>query len=293
MIRTGSTGWTRYGATAAAMTMVMAAAACSSSGVIGVTTSLNLDLNTVSATQALKDAIQGGIARQSVRIHSVVTQPNGLFTQDGPQRTDRFQQDLTTATTDAGKHIQSETRGDGNSVYMDDPTIPAADRHGKTWVKLDLGHPPSASSTDPTLAALGQLATLYQHADPQQGALVNLAIPDLHRVGVETKDGRQALHIAGTVTADTLPKVPPAGSGLTQDYLDYYRQRMQTLDITKSSIDIWIGADGLEIEYIGTQSASGGDTVSDSTLSQWGVPVSVVAPPAEDTYVVPGGDQHA
>ena len=170
---------------------------------------------------------------------------------------------------------------------MNDPGLPASFRHGKTWVAIDLAHPQSANSTDPAATLFATLGDGYRHLDPRQASAFTLAFSDLHRVGVETKDGRQALHIAGTLTVATLPATPPAGSGLTQDYLDYRRGQMQTQKISKISIDSWYGADGLLIHRTETDSTANGDTVIDLTPVKWGVPLTVSVPPAADTYAVP------
>lgn len=216
----GARSWKRYGATTAAaavVTTVMAAAACTSSGEIGVGANAdqnvdrNVDLNTVTAAQAVKDAGQAAAAQHTVRIHTVTTAKDYVTTVDGLQRTDRFAEDLTAVSKHQGVQAaaQAETRGDGSTLYVDEPGLPAAERGGRTWVKLDLDHLPPPTSTTPGASMFADLGAAYQHDDPGQSALFPLACPDLHKVGVETKDGRPAVHVAGTATPAALAVPAP------------------------------------------------------------------------------------
>lgn len=282
-------GLRRVATTAAVVTSVMAAAACASSGRTGAASGTSLDLDTVTAAQAVKTSAQAAAAAHTVHVHATTSGQNFTQTLDGAKRTDRFQQDVLvdSLVTGSPDHVHGEIRGDGKTVYLDDPGLPSGDRLGKTWVEFDLAHPPSAATGSPGAELFAKLAVIYAHDDPGQGALYLLAFPDLHRVGVETKDGRRALHVAGTATPDTLSAAPPDGSGLTQDYLDFRRGQAKDASTTKISFDLWIGADGLPIASGETDSAGDVNTVADLTMSQWGVVFPVPVPPAADVYVPP------
>ena len=282
----GAKSWVRCVATAAAVTTVMAAAACASKGGAAGT---NGDLNSESAAQAVLEGQSAGGAQHTVHNHATITEKAFTITMDGVQRTDALEEDQTSATTTAATNttVHGEIRVEGNAVYLNDPGLPATYRQGKTWVKIDLTHPLSAAPGAPASALYATLSSTYRHWDPRQASAFTLAFSDLHRVGVETRDGERALHIAGTLTLATLPATPPAGSGLTQDYLDYRRQQLQAVKATKVGIDCWYGADGRLIESIEVDSTADGDTVIDLTAVKWGVPLTVSVPPAADSYVVP------
>ena len=99
-------------------------------------------------------------------------------------RTDGFGEGATiTSHVLTGTHPldHGETRADGSIVCLDNPSLDAAVRHGKTWVKLDLDHLPPADSSDPGLKLLGRLGVVYRTVDPQQSALFSLAFPDGRR----------------------------------------------------------------------------------------------------------------
>jgi hypothetical protein len=270
------------------MTTVMAAAVgCSSSGAVGA--GGQLDLKTVTAAQAVKAREQAAAAKQTVHIHSTATAKRFSQTIDGVQRTDRYEQDVTVETrvTGAQESVHGEIRGVGGAAYLDDSGFPAEYRQDKKWIKFDLSHPPSADTGSPGAALLANLGDLYAHEDPRQKALFPLAFPDLRRVGVETRDGRQVLHLAGSAAPGALAATPPDGSGLTQDYLDFRRRQAKTDSLTKIGVDVWIGADGLPVAFTETDTGPDGDMVVAETMSQWGASLSVTVPPSADTYSPP------
>ncbi|WP_344656342.1 hypothetical protein [Catenulispora subtropica] len=268
---------------------VLVAAACSSSGTVGVGGGGKINLDRVSAADAIKDASAAQIAKHSVKEHLTYTSQRLTQSVDSLQRTDRATLESTVVdqVTGATQSTHGEVRLDGSVAYVDNPEIPAAMRQNKQWIKLDLDHLPPRDSSDKNLALFAALGASYRGADPVQGSLFALAYPDLHRVGVETRDGRRLLHLAASVTPDTLPATPPPGSGITQAYLDLRRTQWKDQGLTKMSVDFWMGEDGLAVEVKQAESGTSGDSTGDMTQSDWGVPVTIVAPPADQTYTVP------
>jgi len=284
----GRSVWVVQLAVTAAAT-VLAAAACSSSGTAGLTT--KLDFTVESAAQLVKDSAAAQIARHGVRIHATSSSKSYHHTMDSVLRTDRAEGDITDIMQPVGSSTstRTETLLEAPHLYMDYAELSQALGLGKKWIELDLDHLPPENSPDRTLANFSQLGHSFEGTDPTQGVLFALTCPDLHKVGVETRNGKRVVHIAYSVVQQTLPASPPPGSGITQAYLDQRLYRMQISGISKSSADVWIGEDGLPVESKVIDSFAGdkGDSVVDSVYSDWGVSVTVTLPPADQVYVVP------
>ncbi|NUP50678.1 MAG: hypothetical protein HOW97_25705 [Catenulispora sp.] len=267
------------------------AAACSSSGTVGAGGG-KINLDTVTAADAVKKASATQITKHTVRVHNDFANKKITQAIDGVQSTERMALASTVVsqlTNPGASPLHGEIRLDAPIVYLDSPGLPDEYRQGKQWIKLDLDHLPPKSSSDRALAFFAALGATYQSIDPKQGSLLPLAMPDLHRVGVETRQGRRVLHIQGSLTPQTVPAAPPPGSGLTQAYLDAQRTQMTQQALTKTTIDLWIGEDGLPVEVKQTQEGdpADGPTTSDITQSDWGTPLVVTPPPADQTYIVP------
>lgn len=268
---------------------VLVAAACSSSGTVGAGGAGKLDLDTVSAADAIRAASAAQAAKHSVHVHSTYTSKKITEDIDGVQSTERAAADSLGRTRVAGSssEVHGEIRLDAPIVYLDNPGLPDEYRHGKRWVKLDLDHLPPANSPDRALALYANLGSVYRGMDPKQGSLFPLLMPDLHRVGVETRDGRRTLHLQGSYTGQTLPAAPPPGSGVTQAYLDDRRAQMSQTGVTKTTFDVWVGDDALVVASRQTDDLAAGPATSDLTMSDWGAPLTITAPPADQTYTVP------
>ncbi|MFD0631407.1 hypothetical protein ACFQ9X_06965 [Catenulispora yoronensis] len=269
-------------------------AACSSSGTVGESGSgAELDLGTVSAADAVRAASAAQIAKHTVRVRSFYSNKLVDQTVDAVESTERAAVVSTNTAQQKGGSSPSpqhgELRLDYPVLYIDDPGLPARFLHGKQWAKLDLDHLPPGDSSDDGLAFYARLGASFRNDDPKQNLLFPLLYPDLRRVGVESRNGQQVLHIEGSVTPQTLPATPPPGSGMTQAYLDGRRKAMTDTQVTKDTFDLWIGRNGLVTEVKETHASSGptGDVTNDVLQSDWGTPLVVTAPPADQTYVVP------
>jgi hypothetical protein len=53
--------------------------------------------------------------------------------------------------------------------------------------------------------------------------------------------------------------------------------------VTNTSYDVWVDADGLPVEVKFSEATSAGTVQGDVVYSDWGTPVSITAPPANQT----------
>jgi hypothetical protein len=166
----------------------------------------------------------------------------------------------------------------GDTIYLKMPQM-SAELGGKTWVKFDLSSMGSLGS------ALVSMVNSAKSIDPSQQLQMLLASGNLHKVGTETVDGVQAAHYAGTVDAATLLDNQVATTNLTPDQISQIKSLLKASGITTESIDVWAASNGLPVrEKVTTSTATGvaaGTANVDLHLSDWGKPVSVSAPPAD------------
>ena len=162
----------------------------------------------------------------------------------------------------------------GGKLYMKIPEL-SAELGGKTWAELDL-------------SSLGTLGSTFQslidstkNSDPTQQLQPLLASGDVHKVGSETVDGVQADHYAGTVDPTTAFDSGLAAKNLTADQINQLKSLMKTAGVTSETIDVWVASDGLPVRLTVSSNTSQGALKFDMHMSNWGKPVSITAPPAD------------
>lgn len=162
----------------------------------------------------------------------------------------------------------------GDKLYMKIPQLSAA-LGGKTWGELDLGSLGSLGS------AFQSLLDSAKNTDPAQQLQPLLAAGDLHKVGTETVDGVQTQHYAGTVDQAALGGML-AAKNLTPAQIAQLKSLMKAGGVTSEAVDLWIDSSGLPVRMmIGSDTASGAIKI-DMRMSDWGKPVSITAPPADE-----------
>ena len=133
----------------------------------------------------------------------------------------------------------------------------------KPWLKMSLG--------DTGAEALAQ-AKQY---GPAQMAQMLTASPDVHKVGEEVVEGVRTTHYAGTVDSN-------AGLGALSDKdRQELEKGLEKLGAGKMTIDIWVDEQGLPRKQIVKADMSLGTVDVTSHFSDYGRPVQVSAPPAD------------
>ena len=148
----------------------------------------------------------------------------------------------------------------GDTIYMKMPQLSSM-LGGKPWAEFKLS------------AMAGSLGSTFQSL---------LASGDVHKVGTETVDGVQADHYSGTVDAATAFDSSAAAKNLTPDQIAQLKSLMKSGGVTSETIDVWIAtSDNLPVRVSVSSNTGKGAFKVDMHMSDWGKPISVSAPPAD------------
>lgn len=174
-----------------------------------------------------------------------------------------------------------------DAMYMNMGPAMASELDGKTWAKVDL-----AALDKSGKAGSGKLQEMLdQAADGQNNPAAQVAAlqksGDIREVGQETVDGVATTHYAGTVDLLELQKNSAESMGLSAKDYQQLLQTYKKAGATKSTIDLWIGADGLPVKQNVTMRIKADGQTAKMTMafkySDWGTKVDVTPPPASDT----------
>jgi hypothetical protein len=149
---------------------------------------------------------------------------------------------------------------------------------GKSWVKIDLQKALSSLGVSlPELEAGG-------NQSPTEALAQLRGSKDAEQVGTETVDGVRTTHYRVKVDLEeALDRATPKEREALQGLLD--KAKDAGVDVQGTKVDVWVGADGLvrrtteELGNLGTVTM---------TFSDYGTPVAVEAPPADETIDVSG-----
>jgi hypothetical protein len=159
------------------------------------------------------------------------------------------------------------------AMYMRFDGLPTGTRlpNGKSWVKVDL---------ERALKSLGvNLANLGVGRSPAEALAQLRGSKDTKKLGTETIDGVQTTHYRAKVSfEDALAKATPKEREGLQRLMN--EAKAQGIDATPSRVDVWVGTDGLVRRMTEKLGSVGNVTM---TFSDYGVPVQIEAPAAEDT----------
>lgn len=218
----------------------------------------------------IKAALTKASGDKTVRINATMTTGGFSGTLSGQEQ---FQPLALSMTMNMSSMDISEILV-GDTIYMKMPQLSSM-LGGKTWAKLNL-------------SSLGSLGSSFQslldsakNSDPTQQLQPLLASGDLHKVGTETVDGVQAEHYSGTVNPATAFDSSLAAQNLTADQIAQLKSFMKASGVSTETIDVWVAANGLPVRETVSSSTSAGAFKMDMHLSDWGAPVSISAPPAD------------
>ena len=159
---------------------------------------------------------------------------------------------------------------------------------GKQWLKIDLNQMSAGGAG----AGLGSALTVNQNTDPAQQLRLLLTSGNLKKVGPQTVDGVSTTHYAGDVDPAKMLQTH-AGSTLSPADIQKLQSSLQTAGITSEHIDLWLDRAGLPAEIKVSADSSMGAIKVDEHFSDWGAPVSITAPPADQvtdiSKLAPGG----
>ena len=203
----------------------------------------------------------------------------GTINSDGISGTmdaqEQFSPDLEMSMTMSSPQFNISEIMVGDTIYMKMPQLSSM-LGGKPWAEFKL------SAMDGSLGSTFQsLLDSAKNTDPTQQLQPLLASGDVHKVGTETVDGVQADHYSGTVDPATAFDSSAAAKNLTPDQIAQLKSLMKSGGVTSESIDVWVASTGLPVRESITATASSGAFKMDMHMSDWGKPVSISAPPAD------------
>lgn len=164
------------------------------------------------------------------------------------------------------------------SMYIDGGAENATE-DSRHWIKFDVKELAESTGSENPLEELGGQA----NQDPSANVSLLTESGDLKEVGKETIDGVQTTHYTGTATvADLL-----AGSG--SKFIDKERQKaaidqLKAAGIDRLTMDIWIGPDNRTVQFRERATTSQGQMDLTIKFLALNIPVTVKAPPADETY---------
>lgn len=178
--------------------------------------------------------------------------------------------------------------GDGSAVYVKPPALPGLDiPEGKTWVSADVKEIGKAFGFD--TKALGALLNV----DPSSQLKAFDAAKGLDEVGKEEVDGVETTHFKGTLKlSDYIAALPADQRQAAQDAL----KQLEGLGggdaglDTPTPVELWVDDEGVLRRMVssakvpGQQGVPGGTFKIDYRLSDFGTPLDLTPPPADDTF---------
>jgi predicted small lipoprotein YifL len=140
---------------------------------------------------------------------------------------------------------------------------------GKQWLELDLGKALQATGVDPS-SSLGQ-------TDPQQWLQQLLASGDTQTLGTDTVQGEQMTHYRTQIDPANTDQIPA-------DQRAAVKKALQQLGLSKIPVDAWVDGQGLLRRMSLSFALSTMSMTMSMDLSQFGTPVSITAPPADQVF---------
>ncbi|MYW10872.1 hypothetical protein GT034_21350 [Streptomyces sp. SID2563] len=146
---------------------------------------------------------------------------------------------------------------------------------GKRWISYSYDDLAKLSG-----AAGAAMKDQMQNSTPEQGVKSLLASGDVKKVGQEDVRGVSATHYSGTVD---VAELTAKNSNLDADEIAELKKQLAASGITTEKIDIWVDENDLLVKKTERGEMQTGELNSTVFYSDYGVKVSVEAPPAAQT----------
>ncbi|OKJ78341.1 hypothetical protein [Streptomyces sp. CB02460] len=146
---------------------------------------------------------------------------------------------------------------------------------GKRWISYSYDDLAKLSG-----AAGAAMKDQMQNSTPEQGVKSLLASGDVKKVGQEDVRGVSATHYSGTVD---VAELTAKNGNLDADETAQLKKQLAASGITTEKIDIWVDENDLLVKKTERGEMQTGELNSTVYYSDYGVKVSVEAPPAAQT----------
>ncbi len=179
--------------------------------------------------------------------------------------------DLDESISGAANDI-TETRYLNGMLYQRIPTQVSAFADGKHWIAVDVNQ----MATNQSDSGLGQLLA-GAPSDPSDLMIYLTAVQGrVTTVGPDTVDGVRTTHYAATIDLDKVAALDPAAASTT-------KQLEQAIGSNSLPVQLWVDQQN-RLRRISVDEQGGALHATFAvTLSDYGTPVHVIAPPSNDT----------
>lgn len=185
---------------------------------------------------------------------------------------------LASAFKQLGGDGTLRTRYLTNAAYVDLGQVIAEADGGKPWLRYDY------DTLTKLMGASGSaFKDQFQNNSPTQSVQMLIGSGDVKAVGQETVRGVRTTHYQGTVD---IPKLVGSQSGLDPATAKRLKSQLQAQGITTDHVDVWVNGQGLLVKKAERASTKSGSLTSTAYYSDYGVKVTVAAPPAGQTMDV-------
>jgi hypothetical protein len=170
-----------------------------------------------------------------------------------------------------------EMRMVGKALYLGGGGAVAKELDGKHWMRFDaaaLGKTPQVNKWAP-----GQDA----RQNPTAESTFLTGSKDVKRVGTERVDGVRTTHYRGTVSLDDLRSSLKKEDKETRERRERSLERYEEMGVDSLTMDMWIDGSGYGKQVRVRGAADDGPLDMTTTFLDINKPVTVKAPPAEDT----------
>ncbi len=171
-----------------------------------------------------------------------------------------------------------EMRLIGKSLYLGGEAT-AAEMDGKSWMKLD------ASELGGAEQDLGADTAGIAQADrnPAAESAFLTGADDVTELGTETIDGVKTTHYKGTITLDGMRDSLKDEDKETRERREKSLEQYEDMGVDKLTMDMWVDGEDHTKQFRMRGDADKGTLDMTVTFSDLNEPVTVQAPPAEDT----------
>ncbi|MFF3616107.1 DUF1396 domain-containing protein [Streptomyces sp. NPDC002580] len=171
-----------------------------------------------------------------------------------------------------------EIRVVGRAMYIGGGAQAAKEMDGKSWIKFDM----SALAGDKELDQ-GQLGAGQADKNPATESTFLTGAKDVKKVGTETVEGVRTTHYKGTVTVDAFRKSLKGEDKDTREQREKALDQYTEMGVDALTMDMWVDGDDHTRQFRMRGTADKGPLDMTVTFLDFNKPVTVKAPPAEDT----------
>lgn len=229
------------------------------------------------AASAIQSSMKTAGDNKSVSVSGTVTSPGGTGKITGQES---FTPDFAMAMNFTEGSVNVNEVWIDDTVYIGTPEL-AGELGGKQWLSLSLDE----------MGAFGQNFAaeidVVKNTDPQQLLEPLLASGDLAKVGTESVDGVSTTHYSGSIDPATAFNTAQAKQYLTPAQIQDLQRLDSAAGSTKQQVDAWVAANGLPVRIKAVDTdKSGATTTIQLDFTDWNLPVTVTAPPADQVLNV-------